>query len=211
MLSAWKDLRRSRRGAPKRPILLRFFSTSLLLKSMLEKGTVFSFDKPNRCGASQFILSLRSNGRPSNRLGMQPWALSLPDKELCLRGALAVCTPLAPEPSAQTWILALNRFTTLELLNYHKPLFLFVYKILGQILGLLTKHNGIRDQLIISPYFHPIAKAHPTTLGAMAAAGTKLYYLYLTSWSLMQFRPYYVFLFVSFFCFVQTLFFKLIS
>ena len=31
--------------------------------------------------------------RPSNRLGMQPWALSLPDKELCLREALAVCTP----------------------------------------------------------------------------------------------------------------------
>ena len=25
------------------------------------------------------------------RLGMQPWALSLPDKELCLREALAVC------------------------------------------------------------------------------------------------------------------------
>ena len=40
-------------------------------------------------------------GRPSNRLGMQPWALSLPDKELCLREALAVCTPPAPEPSAK--------------------------------------------------------------------------------------------------------------
>ena len=36
-----------------------------------------------------------------NRLGMQPWALSLPDKELCLREALAVCTPPAPEPSAE--------------------------------------------------------------------------------------------------------------
>ena len=24
------------------------------------------------------------SGRPGNRLGMQPWALSLPDKELCL-------------------------------------------------------------------------------------------------------------------------------
>ena len=35
------------------------------------------------------------------RLGMQPWALSLPDKELCLREALAVCTPPAPEPSAK--------------------------------------------------------------------------------------------------------------
>ena len=35
-------------------------------------------------------------------LGMQPWALSLPDKELCLREALAVCTPPAPEPSAKT-------------------------------------------------------------------------------------------------------------
>ena len=33
--------------------------------------------------------------------GMQPWALSLPDKELCLREALAVCTPPAPEPSAK--------------------------------------------------------------------------------------------------------------
>ena len=31
------------------------------------------------------------------RLGMQPWALSLPDKELCSREALAVCTPPAPE------------------------------------------------------------------------------------------------------------------
>ena len=31
----------------------------------------------------------------------QPWALSLPDKELCLREALAVCTPTAPEPSAE--------------------------------------------------------------------------------------------------------------
>ena len=31
----------------------------------------------------------------------QPWALSLPDKELCLLEALAVCTPLAPEPSAK--------------------------------------------------------------------------------------------------------------
>ena len=38
---------------------------------------------------------------PSNRLGRQPWALSLPDKELCLREALAVCTPPAPEPSAK--------------------------------------------------------------------------------------------------------------
>ena len=28
-------------------------------------------------------------------LGMQPWALSLPDRELCLREALAVCTPPA--------------------------------------------------------------------------------------------------------------------
>ena len=28
-------------------------------------------------------------------------ALSLPDKELCLREALAVCTPPAPEPSAK--------------------------------------------------------------------------------------------------------------
>ena len=36
-----------------------------------------------------------------HRLGMQPWALSLPDKELCLREALAVCTPPAPEPSAK--------------------------------------------------------------------------------------------------------------
>ena len=47
-------------------------------------------------------------GRPSNRLGRQPWALSLPDKELCLREALAVCTPPAPEPSAclyLTWSL----------------------------------------------------------------------------------------------------------
>ena len=42
-----------------------------------------------------------SSGRPSNRLGVQPWALSLPDKELCLREALAVCTPPAPEPSAK--------------------------------------------------------------------------------------------------------------
>ena len=39
------------------------------------------------------------DGRPSKRLGMQPWALSLPDKELCLREALAVCTPPA-SPSA---------------------------------------------------------------------------------------------------------------
>ena len=31
----------------------------------------------------------------------EPWALSLPDKELCLREALAVCTPPAPEPSAK--------------------------------------------------------------------------------------------------------------
>ena len=28
-------------------------------------------------------------------------AVSLPDKELCLREALAVCTPPAPEPSAK--------------------------------------------------------------------------------------------------------------
>ena len=34
-------------------------------------------------------------------VGMQPWALSLPDKELCLREALAVCTPRDPEPSAK--------------------------------------------------------------------------------------------------------------
>ena len=34
-------------------------------------------------------------------VGRQPWALSLPDKELCLREALAVCTPPAPEPSAK--------------------------------------------------------------------------------------------------------------
>ena len=31
---------------------------------------------------------------------MQPWALSLPEKELCLREALAVCTPPAPEPKS---------------------------------------------------------------------------------------------------------------
>ena len=39
----------------------------------------------------------------THRLGMQPWALSLPDKELCLREALAVCTAPAPapEPSAK--------------------------------------------------------------------------------------------------------------
>ena len=42
-----------------------------------------------------------SSGRPSKCLGRQPWALSLPDKELCLREALAVCTPPAPEPSAK--------------------------------------------------------------------------------------------------------------
>ena len=34
-------------------------------------------------------------------LGNADWALSLPDKELCLREALAVCTPPAPEPSAK--------------------------------------------------------------------------------------------------------------
>ena len=28
-----------------------------------------------------------SSGRPSKRLGRQPWALSLPDKELCLRAS----------------------------------------------------------------------------------------------------------------------------
>ena len=33
--------------------------------------------------------------------GRQPCALSLPDKELCLREALAVCTATAPEPSAK--------------------------------------------------------------------------------------------------------------
>ena len=37
-----------------------------------------------------FCSYLLSTGRPSNRLGRQPWALSLPDKELCLREALAV-------------------------------------------------------------------------------------------------------------------------
>ena len=37
----------------------------------------------------------------SGSVGRQPWALSLPDKELCLREALAVCTPPAPEPSAK--------------------------------------------------------------------------------------------------------------
>ena len=36
------------------------------------------------------------------KVGMQPWALSLPDKELCLREALAVCTAPAPEPSVKT-------------------------------------------------------------------------------------------------------------
>ena len=41
------------------------------------------------------------DGRPSNRWGTQPWALYLPDKELCLWEALAVCTPQAPEPSAK--------------------------------------------------------------------------------------------------------------
>ena len=30
-------------------------------------------------------------------MGRQPWALSFPDKELCLREALAVCTPPAPD------------------------------------------------------------------------------------------------------------------
>ena len=39
--------------------------------------------------------------------GMQPWALSLPDQELCLQEALAVCTPQAPEPSAARGILRL--------------------------------------------------------------------------------------------------------
>ena len=39
--------------------------------------------------------------KSQTRLGRQPWALSLPDKELCLREALAVCTPPAPEPSAK--------------------------------------------------------------------------------------------------------------
>ena len=47
------------------------------------------------------ILRRAGKSRNRNRLGMQPWALSLPDKELCLREALAVCTPPAPEPSAK--------------------------------------------------------------------------------------------------------------
>ena len=35
------------------------------------------------------------------RVHARGWALSLLDKELCLREALAVCTPPAPEPSAK--------------------------------------------------------------------------------------------------------------
>ena len=64
-------------------------------------------EDPSGCGAASPSQgrwdpdSLRSSGRPSHRLGMQPWALSLPDKELCLREALAVCTPPVPEPSAK--------------------------------------------------------------------------------------------------------------
>ena len=47
-------------------------------------------------------LSSCSGGlRPPVELCVQPWALSLPDKELCLREALAVCTAPAPEPSAK--------------------------------------------------------------------------------------------------------------
>ena len=46
-------------------------------------------------------------------LGMQPWALSLPDKELCLREALAVCTPPAPERVPQsTGIIRGTEFQT---------------------------------------------------------------------------------------------------
>ena len=46
------------------------------------------------------ILAQRFVWASSNSLGMQPWALSLPDKELCLREALAVCTPPAPGQSS---------------------------------------------------------------------------------------------------------------
>ena len=35
------------------------------------------------------------------RIPGQPWALSLPDKELCLREALAVCTPPASKHFAE--------------------------------------------------------------------------------------------------------------
>ena len=51
--------------------------------------------------SNESTLCMRWSKYWSFRLGMQPWALSLPDKELCLREALAVCTPPAPEPSAK--------------------------------------------------------------------------------------------------------------
>ena len=46
-------------------------------------------------------VSIDSIAAAKQPLGTQPWALSLPDKELCLREALAVCTPPGPEPSAK--------------------------------------------------------------------------------------------------------------
>ena len=67
--------------------------------SVDEVGSMVGADL-KRSGTYAVLFSLVA-GRPSNRLGMQPWALSLPDKELCLREALAVCTPPAPEPSAK--------------------------------------------------------------------------------------------------------------
>ena len=45
---------------------------------------------------------------------MQPWALSLPDKELCLREALAVCTPPAPEPSPKAAHELEGPYTTMD-------------------------------------------------------------------------------------------------
>ena len=85
---------------------LTFCSMSVLTE--IQAGACWAqTEDPSGCGAASLSQgrwdpdSLRSSGRPSNRLGMQPWALSLPDKELCLREALAVCTPPSPEPSAK--------------------------------------------------------------------------------------------------------------
>ena len=69
------------------------------------KGAKFSHLKcENTSRRNLGLLFRRWSGQGQRGLAPRSkgtWALSLPDKELCLREALAVCTPLAPEPSAK--------------------------------------------------------------------------------------------------------------
>ena len=80
---------------------------ALTKRTFVDKVMSLLFNMLSRLFINKLWKILKEMGIPEHliclfkRLGRQPWALSLPDKELCLREALAVCTPPAPEPSAK--------------------------------------------------------------------------------------------------------------